>query len=223
MDKPDFIVSFLPYDGIWTYYTKDNGDIILKGVYKENSELFQQLITRSNILKQWGTPYILHPIGIRNDNGLWLEFPNAIGHFPSEYHLVKADSSNEEDYYLSDELIGTLSRINKSNLKHHTYDLLKVYVHLYIINSGSHTPFTTLIDHNNEIVIPEYTGFSKPVSNKLFYLNKGEYDDSYDEKRYNIFSNFYTQLADEIEDFDFGVGYQLRKEKAIRLLRKYAK
>lgn len=220
-EQPGLVVSFLPYDGIWTYYTRENGDIILKGAYQENSELFQQLITRSAILKQWGTPYILHPTGINDNDDIWLEFPNAIGHFPDQYHLVNEELN--EEYYLSDELIDTLVRINKQNIKYHTYDLLKAYVHLYIINSGSHTPFTTLIDYQGNLVIPEYVGFSNPVSNKLFYLNKGDYDNIDNEKRYGIFAKFYRELADELEQFDFGVGYQLRKDKAIKLLRRYAK
>ena len=157
----DFVVSFKPYDGIWTYYTRENEAIILKGPYKENSELFQQLITRSAILKQWDTPYILHPTGISKDNGdIWLEFPNANGHFPLKYHLVAND---DDSYYLSDELIPTLSVITKANEKYYNYNLLKAYVHLYIINSGSHTPFTTLITKEKNIVIPEYTGYSNPV------------------------------------------------------------
>lgn len=221
-DKVDFVVSFLPYDGIWTYYTSENEGIILKGAYQENSELFQQLITRSAILKQWNTPYILHPINVSQDgDDIWLEFPNAIGHFPVKYHLHSVDEG--ESYYLSDELISTLSVITKSNEKYYNYNLLKAYVHLYIINSGSHTPFTTLIDHNKKLVIPEYTGYSNPVSDKLFYLNKGEYDDSFDGKRYALFAKHYTKLANELESLDVPIGYQLRKENAIRLLRKYAK
>lgn len=217
----DFVVSFLPYDGIWTYYTRENGNIILKGPYQENSELYQQLITRSAILRIWQTPYILHPIDITKDDQsmIWLQFPNAIGHFPSRYHLHQKQN---DQYYLSDELIDTLHTINNKNRKHHNYDLLKAYVHLYIINSGSHTPFTTLIDHQNQIVIPEYTGYSNPVSDTIFYLNQGDYNEKHNNERYELFKPYYRKLADELELLEVDIGYKLRKEKAIELLRKHS-
>ena len=41
------------------------------------------------------------------------------------------------------------------------------------------------------------------------------------DRRYQLFRKHYVELANELEGLDVGIGYQLRKEKAIHLLRKH--
>ena len=214
----DLIVSFYPYKGIWTYYNRNTPNIIIKGPYDPEDDLYNQILYRSETLKKWKTPFIMHPLKTKEKkNMMWISFPNALGHFPSSWHKHRQDGYS---YLMSDELLPTLSKVDESNRQYYTADLLLAYVHLYIIGSNDHHPFTTLIDHNGNIVIADYTGVQdEEMTHEMFYINR----EKYNKDIYRLLRPFYLEIANDISELDVGEDQEMihRKNMAIDLLLKY--
>jgi hypothetical protein len=207
---------------VFSFY---RGDLFYKGPYSKSKA--ENVITRSEILKQWKTPYIVHPIKVEQESGngnYWIIYENLSKDYPIEEYIDHKESFSDHEYK-----IATRTKVDKLSNQILTnpwvYEddkLIEAYVHLFIIGAGDVNLSNTLIDtQKKKLYLIDYEeNRTRDRDDSTFYFVKPP------GKKYNWYENFgylYDKVADRIEENLKVFGKcRSRAETAIALLRKFA-
>lgn len=189
------------------------GDKVYKGPYiKEKMDI---ILARSEILKKWNTPLIVHPVGVLEN---FLIYDNI----SKDYEIVDYDI-NEESFSNYSYKVAKRTIVDKMNNVlldnpwiYDSIDLLEAMVHLWILGVGDIGMFNILIDVEKRLIyvidydecndnerFDEYFYFSKHPAKKF--------------KWYERTKKHYRVVAERLERLD----NTSRVKKAISLLREY--
>lgn len=196
-------------------FTFLNGDEVWKGPYSQSK--MDMIMMRSNIMKQWKTPLIVHPL---RTEGEWIIFPNVAKDYPIEkYNLNKESFSNYEYWVIERNVVDKMNFVvEKNKWLYDIPDIIEACVHMWILEIGDTGFFNILVDTKKKSVyVIDYEECAGSVrEGEYFYFSKDP------AKKFNWSKNvskYYGEIADRLKRlYDISPKYSDKISRAIKLL-----